>query len=113
MPTRPDSLRRRSLIAVLTVAALIAAMALVQSAAAAPSPRPFRADVDGVSEPVAAGSTASLRLTLSNDSSTLTIGSSDVVAPAGYVLPEQVIKLGRPGHGDRRGEHDPAARPAR
>jgi hypothetical protein len=91
--TRPDSPRRRSLIAVLTIAALVAAMALVETASAAPSAKPFRADVDGAVEPVAVGSTSSIRLTISNDSSTLTIGSSDLVAPAGYVLPEQVISV--------------------
>jgi hypothetical protein len=91
--TRPDTARRRSLIVVITIAALVAAMALVETASAAPSAKPFRVDVDGAVEPVAVGSTASIQVTISNDSSTLTIGSSDVVAPAGYVLPEQVVSL--------------------
>jgi hypothetical protein len=68
-------------------------MALVNAASAAPAPKPFRADIDGVSEPVAAGSTTALQLTLTNDSAKLTMGSSNVVAPPGYVLPDQVIEL--------------------
>ncbi|MGZ8604705.1 MAG: hypothetical protein ACXWX9_08130 [Actinomycetota bacterium] len=88
--------RRRRFIAVLTTS-VVAGMALVTvPTAGATSARWFRADVDGVPDPVAAGSTATIRVTLFNDSWHDPIGSSDVRAPAGYGLPAQTIALSPP-----------------
>jgi hypothetical protein len=73
------------------------AVALVAATAvAAPPPKPFRADVDGVPDPIAAGSTSTVRVTISNDSTRETLGSANVTAPAGYALPAQTIAVSPP-----------------
>jgi hypothetical protein len=91
-PRRYSSRHARS-VALLSIASLSIAATIVGSAAlAAPSPKVFRADVDGVPDPIPAGSTATIHITLFNDSTQL-LGSSDIVAPAGYVIPGQTIAI--------------------
>jgi hypothetical protein len=79
----------------LIVVFALGATLLGATAVAAPA-KPFRADFAGVPEPSAAGATATIRVTLSNDAASQVLGSSDVVAPAGYTLPPQTIALTPP-----------------
>jgi hypothetical protein len=96
MSARPRFTRHLKTVALLSVAALSAAVTIVGSAAlAAPAPKVFHADIDGATDPIPAGSTTTVHITLFNDSNQL-LGSSDVVAPAGYVLPTQTIAIPPP-----------------
>lgn len=96
MSASRESSRRLKTVALLSIASLSIAATIVASAAlAAPAPKVFRVDVDGAPDPIPAGSTATIHLTLTNDSTQL-LGSSDVHAPAGYVVPSQTIAITPP-----------------
>lgn len=92
MSARRDSSLRPKTIALLSIASLLIGVTIVGSAALAVPAKPFRADFDGVPDPIPAGSTSAISLTISNISIG-TLGSSDVFAPAGYLIPAQTISL--------------------
>ncbi len=92
MSARRDSSLRLRTIAMLSVAALLIGATFAGSVAFAVPMKPYRADFDATPDPIPAGSTATISLTISNISNG-TIGSSDVFAPAGYLIPAQTISL--------------------
>jgi len=92
MSARRDSSLRPKTIALLSIASLLIGATIIGSAALADPLKPFRADFDTTPDPIPVGSAATISLTISN-TSTLTLGSSDVFAPAGYLIPAQTISL--------------------
>jgi hypothetical protein len=74
------------------VVALMLAIVLPE-ALAAPNNKVFRADFDSAPDPIPAGSTRTITLTISNDAPTQQLGSSDITVPPGHTLPVQSIAI--------------------
>jgi hypothetical protein len=72
---------------------LVLAGLIAPTAVAAPSGKSFRADFDSAPDPIPAGSTKPITTTISNDSTTQQIGSSDITVPSGHTLPVQSITI--------------------
>ncbi len=91
MRNRRRSWARSSMAAVAFGALLLAIV--IPSAAAAPEQKVFTVDFDSAPDPIPAGSTATITLTISNNATTQQLGSSDITAPPGHTLPVQSISI--------------------
>lgn len=78
----------RTCIGAVALAALM--LAIVIPSALAVGGKVFRADFDSAPDPIPAGATATVTLTISNDASPQKLGSSDITAPSGHAVTEIV-----------------------
>ena len=93
MPTR-NAFRRP--LALLSAATILLGIVAIGAGASAAPPKPFRADFDSSPDPIPAGATATISVTIFNDATPQQLGSSNISAPAGYVIPAQTISLPSP-----------------